>query len=370
MGSLSETRSLLRPTKKMLKTTNMAKFGLFLIFLTSQVSSFTEEAPSLVLDNYRLISDKKTKTFFEQNLQDLFTMFRSFFEDNLDHCPECYTTFPRTGNDYKSVNKIDDDVYKVLQLTRLYQPANITKQAFEFLVQLETYIKAIAPADGGGIDIKREAMRLVTLGFYKSRHDLAKANLIYKRMRHFDRKTRFRQSLVTWFANGMGEEYQGVREDLLKHGTELMHLVLRRREFPYDINCIKMRERIKFLIEQSTLWVWQARGLVFSGRNSPLQRQKIMMQGLAGTLLELAWYFGEEHEIPVLIKYSCNQNDRDIEDDVFESGRVTRQLGGSRDSWGLEAKKLPENTNDRKMLRVNLMNENDILGERNLEQNE
>merc|ERR1712066_501498 len=346
MGSLSETRSLSRPTRKMLKT-NMAKFGLFFIFLTSQVSSFTEEAPSLVLDNYRLINDKKTKTFFEQNLQDLFTMFRSFFEDNLDHCPECYTTFPRTGNDYKSVNKIDDDVYKVLQLTRLYQPANITKQAFEFLVQLETYIKAIAPMDGGGIDIKKEAMRLVTLGFYKSRHDLAKANLIYKRMRHFDRKTRFRQSLVTWFANGMGEEYQGVMEDLLKHGSELMHLILRRREFPYDINCIKMRERLKFLIEQSTLWVWQARGLVFSGRNSPLQRQKIMMQGLAGTLLELAWYFGE---------------------DVFDSGRTTRELG-SRDSWGLEAKKLPESMNDRNMLNVNLMNENDILGERNLEQN-
>lgn len=151
------------------------------------------------------------------------------------------------------MNKIDDDVYKVLQLTRLYQPANITKQAFEFLVQLETYIKAIAPPDGGGIDIKREAMRLVTLGFYKSKHDVPRANQIYKRMRHFDRKTRFRQSLVTWFANGMGEEYEGVREDLLKHGTELMHLVLRRREFPYDINCIKMRERIRFLIEQSTV---------------------------------------------------------------------------------------------------------------------
>lgn len=337
-------------------------FGL-LVLTSFTVAQFSDDTPSLVLDNHSIITDKKTKTFIDQNLQDLFTMFRSYFEDNLDHCPECYTTFPRTGNDYKSVNKIDDDVYKVLQLTRLYQPANITKQAFEFLVQLETYIKAIAPSDGGGIDIKREAMRLVTLGFYKSKHDVPRANQIYKRMRHFDRKTRFRQSLVTWFANGMGEEYEGVREDLLKHGTELMHLVLRRREFPYDINCIKMRERIRFLIEQSTLWVWQARGLIFSGRNSPLQRQKIMMQGLAGTLLELAWYFGEDREIPVLIKYSCNQNDRDIEDDVFDSGRATRQL--TRDSWGLEAKKLPEAKDDE--FGFDLMSEEDVMGERNLE---
>jgi len=96
-----------------------------------------------------------------------------------------------------------------------------------------------------------------------------------------------------------------------------------------------------------------------------------MMQGLAGTLLELAWYFGEEHEIPVLIKYSCNENDRDIEEDVFDSGRATRELTlGPRDSWGLEARKLPESTDDRNMLKVNLMDEHDILGERNLELNE
>lgn len=342
-------------------------FGL-LVFVSqifTVVSQNEGDHPSLVLENHRMISDRKTKTFFDKNIQDLFTMFRSFFEENLDHCPECYTTFPRTGNDYKSVNKIDDDVYKVLQLTRLYQPANITKQAFEFLVQLETYIKAIAPQDGGGIDIKREAMRLVTLGFYKSRHDLSRANEVYKRMRHFDRKTRFRQSLVTWFANGMGEEYQGVREDLLKHGTELMHLVLRRREFPYDINCRQMRERIKFLIEQSTLWVWQARGLIFSGRNSPLTRQKIMMQGLAGTLLELAWYFGDDQEVPTLIKFSCNKNDQDIEDDtVFDTGRMTRELS-MRDSWGLEARKLPR-LEDEKIV-MDLMTENDVAGERDLE---
>lgn len=123
---------------KMIGVKPIMAFGL--LALTSfTIAQFSDDTPSLVLDNHSIITDKKTKNFIDQNLQDLFTMFRSYFEDNLDHCPECYTTFPRTGNDYKSVNKIDDDVYKVLQLTRLYQPANITKQAFEFLVQLETY---------------------------------------------------------------------------------------------------------------------------------------------------------------------------------------------------------------------------------------
>merc|ERR1711972_658488 len=198
MGSRSETHSLNRHKNKRGRDTIMRLLQLKLAVICCYVSALEVEEPSLVLENYQKITDVKTKRLFDQYLQDLFTMYRSFFEENLDHCPECYTTFPRTGNDYKSVNKIDDDVYKVLQLTRLYQPANITKQAFEFLVQLETYIQAITPTQGGDIDIKMEAMRLVTLGFHKSRHDLARANKIYKEMRYFDRKTQFRQSLITW----------------------------------------------------------------------------------------------------------------------------------------------------------------------------
>lgn len=42
------------------------------------VAQFSDDTPSLVLDNHSIITDKKTKTFIDQNLQDLFTMFRSY----------------------------------------------------------------------------------------------------------------------------------------------------------------------------------------------------------------------------------------------------------------------------------------------------
>lgn len=343
----------------------MRLLELGLAVICCYVSALEVEEPSLVLENYQKITDMKTKRLFDQYLQDLFTMYRSFFEENLDHCPECYTTFPRTGNDYKSVNKIDDDVYKVLQLASLKQPANITKQTYEFIVQLETYIQAITPQQGGGeIDIKMEAMRLVTLGFYKSRHDLARANKIYKEMRYFDRKTQFRQSLITWFANGMGEEYAGVRDDLLKYGSELIHLCLRRREFNFDVNCMQVRERVKFLVEQSTLWIWQARGLVFSGRNSPLERQKIMMQGLAGTLIELAWYIADGVDLPILIEYSCNQNDQDIDFDNLDQydSRTKRSDRG----WAMKARQLPASVGNGDA-GMTLMKPEDLLTDRELE---
>jgi len=343
----------------------MRSLQLGLAVMCCYASALEVEEPSLVLENYQKITDVKTKRVFDQYLQDLFTMYRSFFEDNLDHCPECYTTFPRTGNDYKSVNKIDDDVYKVLQLASLKQPANITKQTYEFIVQLEDYIQAITPTQGeGSIDIKMEAMRLVTLGFYKSRHDLARANKIYKEMRYFDRKTRFRQSLITWFANGMGEEYAGVRDDLLKYGSELIHLCLRRREFNFDVNCMQVRERIKFLVEQSTLWIWQARGLVFSGRNSPLERQKIMMQGLAGTLIELAWYIADGVDLPILIEYSCNQNDQDIDFDNLDQydSRSKRDDRG----WAMKARQLPAQKGNSVAV-MTLMKPEDLLTDRELE---
>lgn len=274
------------------------------------VQASNEVQPSLIMENYNMIRDKATRRRLDKYLSNFFTMFRTYFEDNLDHCPECYKTFPRTGNDYKSINIVDDDVYKVLQLARLHQPANITKKAYEFLVQLERSILSILPDDNE--DLKRETMRLVALGFYKSKHDIKAADQIYRKMRIFDRKSEFRQSLVSWVVTGMSEEYGSVREDLLRHGIEIMHIFMRRREFPHDKNCHQFLEHVGFLLEQSTLWVWQARGLIFSGRQSPEQRQQVMLQGLAGTLLELAWYLNDDYEIPILIEQSCNNGGQDI----------------------------------------------------------
>ena len=52
-------------------------FGL-LVLTGLTVAQFSDDTPSLVLDNHSIITDKKTKTFIDQNLQDLFTMFRSY----------------------------------------------------------------------------------------------------------------------------------------------------------------------------------------------------------------------------------------------------------------------------------------------------
>lgn len=110
---------------------------------------------------------------------------------------------------------------------------------------------------------------------------------------------------------------------------------MRRREFPHDINCQQFLEHIKFLLEQSTLWIWQARGLIFSGSQSPEERQNVMLQGLAGTLLELAWYLGEDYEIPILIEESCNKDGRDVPSLVGKKRRKKRDMSWSEMSRSL-----------------------------------
>jgi len=301
--------------------------------LPSTVTSEAIEQPSLIMENYGMIKHAGTKARIDRALADFLTMYRSYFEDNLDHCPECYKHFPHTGNDHKSLNKIDDDVYKVLQVARLHQPENITKQTFEFLQQLDKTIVSIVPDNSE--PLKREAMRLVTLGFYATKHDVKEADKIYRRMRVFDRKSEFRQALVSWVVTGMNEEYGDVRDDLFKHGIEIMHIFMRRREFPEDLNCFDMLNHIDFLLEQSTLWIWQARGLIFSGTRSPLERQRVLMQGLAGTLIELAWYLDNDNEIPEIIEKSCNAEGknygRDITTDEEDMSRRRRQLSSKND---------------------------------------
>ena len=89
-----------------------------------------------------------------------------------------------------------------------------------------------------------------------------------------------------------------------------MHIFLRRREFEEEKTCDDFIKHLDFLIEQSTIWIWQARGLIFSNKRDGKERQHILIEGLSSTLVEIAWYLMDNQHLPKIIRNSCNAYDR------------------------------------------------------------
>lgn len=237
-------------------------------------------------------------------LTDLITMYRTYFEDNLDQCPECSIAWPKTGSDSESINKVDNDIYNVMLFANL-SGYPLGQQDFEFLKQLHKHIEFMVPVSEP--ELKSEAMKLIQLVYKDTKRDIKDADRIYKGMHAFDRTNEYRKNLVNWIIAGLNaDDYGEIREDLLEIGVEVMHLFLRRREFKSEQTCDEFLKHLDFLVEQSTIWIWQARGLIFSQVRQPKERQTILMNGLSMTLIEIAWYLMDESGLPAIITGSCN----------------------------------------------------------------
>ena len=90
-------------------------------------------------------------------------------------------------------------------------------------------------------------MKIITLYFYKSVIDLSKADQIYADMRGFDRYSDDRANLFSWFLNGLSKDYGNLKEDLLKIGPEILHIIMKRKEFHANLanNGNFLRKKVK-----------------------------------------------------------------------------------------------------------------------------
>lgn len=249
----------------------------------------------------------QAKSPFFSSASDLVTMFRTYFFDNLDHCDLlCHKHWPKNGTDFSKINKVNDGIFNIMQACQDNE-ISLNQKDYEFLKQLDKKLSYSVPMENE--ILKKEALGIVELVYYRSSIDMKEADRIYKKMAMFDKTNQYRKNLVDWMIAGLNEDYyQHLRKDILSIGIEIMHIFLRKNEFGDENTCDDFIKHLDFLIDVSSLWVWQARGLIFSDIRKPTERQDILIEGLASTLIELAWYLEDTDRLPQLFQKSCNMN--------------------------------------------------------------
>ena len=292
----------------------------FLVIGSHAYTSFVQQ---------NILSLEPTRQAYVTNkIRDLVSMYRTYFEDNLDNCSDCIINWPSTGKQGANINKVDDDVYNIMaNCAKNRYP--LDSKDYEFLMQINLKLSFKVPV--ASPEIKHDSMRLIEMVYKDTIRDLRQADKIYKKMQAFDRTNDYRKNLIDWIIAGMdSHNYGNLRDDILANGVEVMHIFMRKKEFQNEETCEQFLTHLDFLIDQSTIWIWQARGLIFSSRIKPIDRQKILMEGLASTLIEISWYLQDTSVLPDLIHKNCNGGSSFREYEIDDGQAVYNGGGNSR----------------------------------------
>ena len=150
------------------------KKRLVLVMLLAMIIRSTESSKTYVIKNIYSLNSKQ-RTLVKNKLTDLLTMFRTYFEDNLDQCSNCSSRWPKTGNSEEQINIVDDAVYNVMLTANLTEPRYVLSQKdYEFLMQLERSIDYKVPV--GSPMLKKEAMKIVQLVYGNTQRDMREAD--------------------------------------------------------------------------------------------------------------------------------------------------------------------------------------------------
>merc|ERR1711893_13266 len=334
--------------------TEMRTHILLLICLVSFIDS-----KSVLKESFDLLNPGP-KAIFKKHLTNFFTLWRTTYEKHLKECGAmCYQ-----HNLYDSSNvMIDPSVYKILE--NMQQQQNLDRENYEFIMQILSYgcqamhlycdfnsnpLKLVSKNETVGINYMEELMNLVEIGFSESQNNEAKSNKILKtairRTSTIGKIPQVQYLTKEWFENGMdgscfnvqgmnGSCFNKYEHDadsvftqfLYRFGPDLMASAYRKYksiEKQKIMKCSVIIDEMRFYLDSSSIWIVKTVGLksklhLLPNNEQKLKlRQKYLMNGLAGFLVETTLLLTGDQDVQVIFEKSCNRRNKVLVDSDFD----------------------------------------------------